>query len=315
MKKTLIIYESRYGTTEKVSKYLSLVLGPASYCKTSEFSDKFRDFDFIIIGSPVYSGELDPGVSKFVHENINWLKNREVALFCTCLNIKDGNETLEKIGNEIGNVSGIMALGGVLKLDDLTDEDSQALERFSEMVGFDLKDMDKFNLEKVIDYALKLKNIKDELIEKIPQTKLKDEIEEFLFGHNTCTLSTSCKNRVRSTPIEYNYHDGSIYLLSEGGEKFANILMNNKVSMAIYEDYHGMNNLAGMQITGHADIILKDENGYEQILQLKGLNLEYIKKMPINLNVIKIKIEKIEFLYSKFKNMGYEAQQILNLDN
>ena len=315
MKKTLIIYESKYGTTEKVSKYLSLVLGPASYCKTSEFSDQFKDFDFIIIGSPIYKGELDPRVSKFVHENLNWLKNRQVALFCTCLNIKDGNESLEKIGNEIGNVSDVRALGGVLKLDDLTDEDSKALEKFSEMVGFDLKDMNKFNLDNVIDYALKLKNIKDELIEKIPQTKLKAEIEEFLFSHNTCTLSTSYKERVRSTPIEYNYHDGSIYLLSEGGEKFANILLNNKVSMAIYEDYTGMNNLAGMQITGHADIILKDEDEYEKVLQVKGLNPEYIKKMPVNLNIIKVKIEKIEFLYSKFKNMGYEARQILNLDN
>ncbi len=314
MKKTLIVYESRYGTTEKVSKYLSLVLGPASYCKTSEFSEQFKDFDFIIIGSPIYKGEFDPGVSKFIHENLNWLKNRKVALFCTCLNIKDGNESLEKIGNKIGNVSDMIVLGGVLKLDDLTDEDFKALKRFSEMVGFDLKDMDKFNQDKVIDYALKLKNIKDELVEKIPQTELKAEIEEFLFSHNTCTLSTSCKERVRSTPIEYNYHDGDIYLLSEGGEKFANILLNNKVSIAIYEDYTGMNNLAGMQITGHADVILKDENEYEKILQIKGLNLESIKKMPINLNIIKIKIEKIEFLYSKFKNMGYEARQILNLD-
>jgi hypothetical protein len=183
------------------------------------------------------------------------------------------------------------------------------------MIGFDLKDMNKFNRDNVIDYALELKNIKDERIEKIPQTKLKAEIEEFLFSHNTCTLSTSYRDRVRSTPIEYNYHEGYVYLLSEGGEKFANILLNNKVSMAIYEDYIGMNNLAGMQITGRADIILKDEDEYEQILQVKGLNPGYIKKMPVNLNIIKINIEKIEFLYSKFKNMGYEARQILNLDN
>jgi flavodoxin len=315
MKKTLIVSESKYGTTEKVGKYLSLVLGPASYCKTSEFNDQFKDFDFIIIGSPIYKGELDPRVSKFVHENLDWLKNRQVALFCTCLNIEDGNKSLEKMGNEIGNVSNLRALGGVLKLDDLTEEDSRALESFSEMFGFDLEDMDNFNPEKVIDYALELKNIQDELVEKIPQTKLKDEIEEFLLGHNTCTLSTSYKERVRSTPIEYTYHNGFIYLLSEGGEKFANILLNNKVSIAIYEDYTGMNNLAGMQITGHADIILKDEDGYEKILQVKGLNPEYIKKMPVNLNIIEVKIEKIEFLYSKFKNMGYEARQILNLND
>jgi flavodoxin/uncharacterized protein YhbP (UPF0306 family) len=314
MKKTLIIYESRYGTTEKLSKYLSLVLGPAAYCKTSEFSDIFRDFDFIIIGSPIYGGKFDPRVSKFVNENLNWLKNREVALFCTCLNIKDGRESLKEMENEIGKVLNLKPLGGVLKLDYLTDEDSKALEKFSKVIEFDFKDIDEFNLEKVMDYALKLKRIRDELIEKIPQTKLKAEIEEFLSNHNTCTLSTSYKERVRSTPIEYNYHDGFIYILSEGGEKFANIPLNDKVSLAIYEEYKGINDLAGMQITGHADIILKEEDEYEKILIIKGINLEYLKRMSINLNIIKINIEKIEFLNSKFKNMGYEARQILNLD-
>ncbi len=47
--------------------------------------------------------------------------------------------------------------------------------------------------------------------------------------------------------------DGFIYFISEGGEKFANILMNPNVSMAIYENYDRMDNLAGMQLWG-ADI-------------------------------------------------------------
>ena len=57
MQKTLIIYESKYGTTEKIAKYLSLVLGPAKYCKTTEFNGEYKDFNLIILGSPIYTGK------------------------------------------------------------------------------------------------------------------------------------------------------------------------------------------------------------------------------------------------------------------
>ena len=313
MQKTVIVYESEYGTTEKIAKYLSLVLGPAKYCKTADFSDNYKDFDFIIIGSPIYSGKILPKITEFIEENINWLKKKNVSLFCTCINIEDGNENLIALEKILGNVITKRVLGGILKLDRLKENDSQLLKEFSEKLDFKLGDMDKFKLEDVVNYALELKLIKDDLIPKMPVTDLKNILEEFLTNHNTCTLSTSHKQRVRSTPIEYNYNNGYIYLLSEGGEKFANILLNKDVSVAVYEDYTNMDNLAGMQISGTASVVENKEE-YKNIIAMKGLNLNFIKKMPVNMNIIKIKIKKIEFLYSKFKKMGYEPKQIIQFD-
>lgn len=139
---------------------------------------------------------------------------------------------------------------------------------------------------------------------------LKSIVDEFLRSHNTCTLSTSFNGRVRATPIEYNHFNGHIYLLSEGGEKFANILLNGNVSLAIYEDYTSMNNLAGMQISGTASLV-EDSAEFKDIIKMKGLNFEFIKNLPINMNILKIEILKIEFLYSKFKERGYEARQVI----
>lgn len=313
MQKTLLIYESKYGTTEKITKYLSRVLGPAKYCRTAEFSDLYEDFDFIVIGSPIYSGKVDPQISEFVKNNLDWLKQKQVALFCSCISLKDGNENLNKLTKIIGNVVSQRALGGTLKLSILKEEDQKALKVFSKMVGFDITDIDNFNLEEVIDYALELKLIKDNSVPKIPDPEIKEIIEEFLTSHNTCTLSTSYKDRVRSTPIEYTYKNGFIYLISEGGEKFANLALNTNVSLAVYEDYTGMNNLAGMQITGSSYIVPNYNDEYVDIINMKGLNIDFIKKMPFNMNIIKIKIEKIEFLYSKFQKLGYETRQIYNL--
>ena len=314
MQKTLIIYESKYGTTEKIAKYLSLVLGPAKYCKTTEFNGEYKDFNLIILGSPIYTGKIVPKISDFIEKNIDWLKTKKIALFCTCISSKDGDENLIKLEKTLRNVLTKKALGGILELNKLNEADSLALKEFSKIIGFNFDDIDNFNLEEVINYALEIKSLKDDLNPLMPYLQLKNAIEEFLNSHNTCTLSTSYKERVRSTPIEYTYNNGFIYLISEGGEKFANLLLNNKVSMAVYEDYSGMNNLAGMQITGIASIIEKNKEEYKDIIIMKGLNLNFINNMAVNMNIIKIKISEIEFLYSKFKKMGYEPKQIFIFD-
>ncbi len=310
MQKTLLIYESKYGTTEKIARYLQMVLGPAKCCRTDEFKDFHKDFDFVIIGSPVYSGKLEPKIYQFVENNIDWLKEKPVAIFCTCLNPSDGDENLNDLAKIIGEIVDKNVLGGVLKQITLNEEDKKALQLFSERAGFKLEDIDNFNLENVLKYALELKLIKDDMMPKAPSPKVKESIEKFLTFHNTCTLSTSYKNRVRSTPIEYIYNNGFMYLLSEGGEKFSNIPLNKKVSMAVYDDYTGMNSLAGMQITGSAYILPEDTDEYYDVIKMNGLNKNFIKNIPFNMNIIKIELEKIEFLYSKFKEMDFEPKQI-----
>jgi len=311
MEKTLIIYESKYGTTEKIAKYLSMVLGPAKYSRTEELSNG-EDFDFIVIGSPIYSGKPHHKICEFIENNLDWLKQKPVALFCTSLSPKDGDDNLELLSKMLGNVLIKRSLGGVLNHSILSEEDKKALQVFSEMIGFKIEDTDNFNLEKVLDYALDLKYKREENIDQAPSTFIKESVEEFLKAHNTCTLSTSYKDRVRSTPIEYSYDNGFIYLLSEGGEKFSNIPLNNNVSMAVYEDYTGMNNLAGIQITGIAQIIPEDSDEYEDIIKMKGLKYDFIKNLPFNMNIIKIKLDKVEFLYSNFLKSGYGPKQIYN---
>jgi menaquinone-dependent protoporphyrinogen IX oxidase len=311
----VIIYESNYGTTEKIASYLSLILGPATYCKTSEFKEEYADFDLFVIGSPIYSGQIVPQIYEFVEKNQKWLKQKNISLFSTSISPRDGQKNLDKLEKNLDNVISKKALGGTLKIDKLNKMDSKALELFSENLGFNLGDMDHFKLEEVVEYGMELKEIKDDLSPNMPSDQLKKMVEEFLSAHNTCTLSTAGGEMVRATPIEYTYKNGFIYLLSEGGEKFANILLNKRVSIAVYEDYTGMNNLAGMQISGKAKIVPPGKTEYGEILKIKGLSPEFINKLPINLNMVKITLEKVEFLYSAFQEMGNETKQIFKFDN
>jgi hypothetical protein len=123
-------------------------------------------------------------------------------------------------------------------------------------------------------------------------------------------LATGSFGRIRATPVEYIYNQGQIYILSEGGEKFANLLFSSKISMAVYEDYTDINNLLGIQITGQADIV-EEMTEYKHVIKLKGMDMKFVRSLPTDLHVIRVDMEKVEFLNSDFKKQGYSTRQVL----
>jgi menaquinone-dependent protoporphyrinogen IX oxidase/nitroimidazol reductase NimA-like FMN-containing flavoprotein (pyridoxamine 5'-phosphate oxidase superfamily) len=312
MQKTLVLFESRYGSTEEAAKILALILGPAKTCPVDKFRDRYIGFDLFVIGTPLYSGEIDPKISQFVQKNISWLKDKNTALFCLCLDPHEGEAALEKLRKLLGiKVIGWKAFGGMADLEKLEGEDGQTLKAYYEKTGLPLESVDLVLKEDIVEFALEIKRARDRLGKSMPSEKLKPYVEDFLKKHNTCTLSTAFKDRVRATPIEYSYHDGKLYMLSEGGEKFANILLNSRVSLAVYDDYQGMDKLAGMQITGRASLVSSRDQEHEEILRLEGQSLERITALPFALNMIRIEMERVEFLNADFKKMGQDVRQIL----
>ena len=315
MIKTLVVYSSKYGSTRDVARIISLITGPAIYCTVDEFKKEYVDFDFIVIGTPIYTEKIDPSIKKFAEENREWLKQKPICLFCTCLDKNGGLDRLTELQNFIGvKALSLKAIGGRLLVDDLDKKDQEQLKIFLDRVNLPMEDMNFYNQDEIVKYSLKLKLIKEKLMTPVKLEELKIAVEEFLTSHNTCTLTTGHNNVVRSTPIEYSYKEGNIYILSEGGEKFANLLYNKNVSLAVYEDYTSMNHLKGMQITGEASIIGNESGEYTDILTWKGFNIDTIKSLPVNMNMIKIKLIKVEFLNSKFKSQGADAKQIYKFE-
>jgi menaquinone-dependent protoporphyrinogen IX oxidase/uncharacterized protein YhbP (UPF0306 family) len=312
MIRTLVVYSSKYGSTRDAAKIIALINGPAMYCSVDEFKPEYKEFENIIIGSPLLQEKLEPSIIEFVGNNRDWLKEKPISLFCTCLNKNGGLDQLRSLEKsmEIKTVS-MKAIGGRLIIDQLDETDLELIKNFLDHVNLPFEDMDFYNEEEIIQYSMKLKYLAEKIIVPLDHDKLKIAIDEFLSSHNTCTLATCHLDNVRSTPIEYNYYNGFLYLLTEGGEKFSNLLLNKNVSVSVYEDYNGMNNLKGMQITGQASFIEDDEE-FNNVLKFKGLNVEFIKSMPIKMNIVRIVPDKIEFLNSQFKNNGYSAKQIYN---
>jgi menaquinone-dependent protoporphyrinogen IX oxidase/nitroimidazol reductase NimA-like FMN-containing flavoprotein (pyridoxamine 5'-phosphate oxidase superfamily) len=309
--KTLILYESRYGSTWEAANIISLILGPSRRYPVSQFSEGCRDFDFIVMGTPIYNGKIHPKMQNFIDNEREWLEGKSIALFCTCLNGSEALRVLREVEDSLkGNVLELGVLGGRLEMDRLNDQDYQALTEYISREGLPSQGMDLFNSREVVELALRLSDIRDGLLDELPVVELRREVEEFLKKHNTCTLATSSQGMVRATPMEYEYHQGHLYILSEGGRKFANLLFNSNVSVAVYEDYTGMDNLVGMQITGQA-IMVEDQAEYKQVMEMKGLNMDYIRSLPMDLKLIRVDLEKVEFLNSQFEKQGYSARQVL----
>ncbi|GKX29665.1 hypothetical protein SH1V18_21450 [Vallitalea longa] len=299
---TNIIYESKYGTTKEIAKNLAMILGPARYGTTDEWKNEYENSEYIIIGTPIYGEKINPKINDFINNNIHWLRKKKVFLFCVNLMQKGGERYLEPLKNILGNcVASTKALGGKLVLDDLDSEDYSKMKNFTKAYGVPFQDVDLYNINQITEYGLSIRKHRDYNI-KMPIKTLKAYVEKFLKEHNNCTLSTGYDNMVRSTPVEYTYDDGYMYILSEGGFKFANLLLNDNVSVAIYEQFHGMNTILGMQITGKARIIEDGSQEYNSYLDKRKIKED---KLPSPLHLIKIKVESAEILSYELNEMGY----------
>ena len=150
---------------------------------------------------------------------------------------------------------------------------------------------------------------KDRSSRKMPQDILRSKVEDIINSHKTCALATGFEDQIRCTPIEYNYHKGCFYLFSEGGIKFKGLERNKNVCLAVYDEYSGFGKLCGLQVSGQAEIIEPFSPEYLELLNIKNIPEEAMKKADHPLYLIKIVPEEAEVLSSAFKEDGYDIRQ------
>ncbi len=82
--KTLIVYASKTGTTEKCAKEINRQLKDSKIVNISYQNEQIKNYDLIIIGSPIRMGRIDKKIKKFLLNNIEILKLKTVAYFICC---------------------------------------------------------------------------------------------------------------------------------------------------------------------------------------------------------------------------------------
>lgn len=99
--KTLVVYSSKYGATEKCAKILKDKLGESCSLSNIATDDhpSLEDYDVVMIGSSVYAGKMRADIISFVNDNETLLKSKNIGIFLCC---KDqGSEALSYINENM----------------------------------------------------------------------------------------------------------------------------------------------------------------------------------------------------------------------
>lgn len=153
--KTLIAYDTRYGTTATIAKWLCEAIG--GDCDISNVADVSSfDYDLIVIGSPIYTDAPLASVTQFLQEHRNTLTEKKVALFF----VYDQLLTLksEKYVEELREYAppGFLAVGifgGYLDINTLNEHDRRTMEDFFERLGKRYEVLDNRNKSDVARFG------------------------------------------------------------------------------------------------------------------------------------------------------------------
>lgn len=310
MQRTCVIYESKYGSTKEIAGAIALVLGPARTCRPDEFSSDLRSFDLFVIGTPIYNGNVSPAIRRFVETNASWLRKKPVAFFCTCMNLHRGREYLKELRAIVGGDAPAVAFGGRMEVGRLDRDDLTALTLYAKKTDFVLEDRDLTDMGAVAAFALALRE-RTACEGQMAAEEIKTAVEGYLNAHHICVLATGHGDRVRATPVDYLFEDGKVYIYSEGGEKFAHLLRNPAAAIAVYTEYTSMEDIAGLQVEGRAEVLRPGAAGHAEALALRKIDPARLRAANVELNVIRITPERAEFLNAAFKREGYAMKQTL----
>jgi menaquinone-dependent protoporphyrinogen oxidase len=160
--KSLIVYCSSHGTTEKAVRFLSESLKGevlAVDLKREKVKFDLGHFDTVIIGGSIHVGYIQRKIKQFIRNNLDTLLERDVGLFLCCMH--DGETAIEQFNNafpqELRKNSTAMGLfGGEFLLSEMNFLEKQIVKKVSGATV----DQSNLDYEAIKVFASKLNNIK-----------------------------------------------------------------------------------------------------------------------------------------------------------
>lgn len=112
MAKTLILYASKYGATEKYAKWLAASIH-ADLKKTSAFTKEDLDaYECIVFGGGLYAGRVN-GLKKLT-ANLDTFKEKKISLFLVGMAPPPNQGIIDSLPAEIKDHAGVFYLRGAV---------------------------------------------------------------------------------------------------------------------------------------------------------------------------------------------------------
>ena len=95
--KTLILYASKYGATEKIAQHIAKIIAGAVICDLKQKDiPELSQFDCVIIGSSIYAGAIRKESKTFVSQNVDELCEKKIGLFLSGFETAKEDEVFNK---------------------------------------------------------------------------------------------------------------------------------------------------------------------------------------------------------------------------
>jgi len=112
--KALIIYDSKFGNTEKIARAIGEAITPLGKVKVVKVGDanpsELSSIDFLIVGSPTHAGRATRATKEFLKKiPANALENVGVAAFDTRFSAEDKGIGVRILLRVLGYAAGRMA--------------------------------------------------------------------------------------------------------------------------------------------------------------------------------------------------------------
>lgn len=140
MMRTLIVYATKYGSTEKFAHLLGDKLhDDVDYMELKRNINKdLTHFDTIIIGGPIYMGQIRKDITSYCEEHLEMLKSKHLGLFiCGMLNedvIKD--ELQSSFPPELIQQASVTAhFGGQFQFEDMSFFDKAITKKIAKITS------------------------------------------------------------------------------------------------------------------------------------------------------------------------------------
>lgn len=161
MNKTLIVFATYHGTTEKIVRQMAGHIPGVEICNLAEGGTPNLDqFETVVVGGPIHAGKIHKKVKNFCLKNRTDLLRKKLALFICCM--YDGQKAAEQFNNAFPEELRAAALEKAILLGELNFDRMNFLERFviKNFIGVN-QSVSRLQPEEIINFARRIQSFSD----------------------------------------------------------------------------------------------------------------------------------------------------------
>ena len=279
MIKTLLLYDGRMSSAERIADRLCYLIGNARVAEITEAPEDLTPYEGFCFVFNFYGTVTAGRTRSYLTAHAHAIDGRRIIM----VGIGFSDLGYTKYVTDSEKAAGISGISGIF-----IQSENETLR-----AGYEIG------------------RILHEPVNEMEEHKLMDRIESFIRSHQMLALATAGQGYVRCTPLEYMYLDRVFYVITEGGNKFRGILENGDVSAAIFDPIGRTGRpVVSLQILAKAAPVPVGSDEYRIAMAARGLTEQKLDQMPVTLFLLKIVPLRYEFLNTAFTDEGYDAKDL-----